>query len=114
MSERLGNDRCRFFPRASDVPHRAPHRSRYPTDRQRRPRRLAGIGPTIASTRSTHYEEIGMYLQVLRTSLVALAVTAFGSDAVSAAVVSIDQKAAEAGKVTAGDTPGFPVTISQP
>src|SRR5262245_12514472 len=55
-----------------------------------------------------------MYLQVLRTSLVALAVMAVSSDAGSAAVVSIDQKDAEAGKVTAGDTPGFPVTISQP
>src|SRR5262245_13387697 len=51
--------------------------------------------------------------QVLRTSLVALAVLAFGSKAVSAAVVLIDQRAAQAGKVTAGDAPGFPVTISE-
>lgn len=55
-----------------------------------------------------------MSLQVLRTSLLAFTVMAFGSGAVSAAVVSIDQKSAQAGKVTEGDTPGFPVTISEP
>jgi hypothetical protein len=59
-------------------------------------------------------EQLGMYSQVLRTSLLALAVMAFCSDSVGAAVVSIDQRSAEAGKVTAGDAPGFPVTISQP
>jgi hypothetical protein len=60
------------------------------------------------------YEEIGMSLQVLRTSFLALAVMAFGSDTVGAAAVSIDQRSAQAGKVTAGDAPGFPVTISEP
>jgi hypothetical protein len=55
-----------------------------------------------------------MSLQVLRPSLLALAVIASGSAAASAAVVSIDQRSALAGKVTAGDAPGFPVTISEP
>ena len=55
-----------------------------------------------------------MSLQVLRPSLFALAVMAFGSNMVSAAVVSIDQKSALAGKVTVGDAPGFPVTVSEP
>src|SRR5262245_64017552 len=55
-----------------------------------------------------------MSWQVLRPSLFALAVVAVGSDTVSAAVVSINQSNAQAGRVTAGDTPGFPVTISQP
>jgi hypothetical protein len=55
-----------------------------------------------------------MSLQVVRPSFLALAVMAFGSGTVSAAVVSIDQRIAQAGKVTAGDAPGFPVTISEP
>ena len=55
-----------------------------------------------------------MCLQVLRPSLVAVAVMAFGSNVVSAAVVSIDQKSAQTGKITEGDAPGFPVTISEP
>jgi len=55
-----------------------------------------------------------MSWRVLRTSLVALAVIAFGSNAVNAAVVEIDQRNARAGKVTEGDAPGFPVTISEP
>ena len=55
-----------------------------------------------------------MFLQVLRTSLLAFAVVAFGADTVTAAVVSIDQKSAQAGKVTPGDEPGFPITISEP
>ena len=54
-----------------------------------------------------------MSLQVLRNSLLAFVVMAFGTNTASAAVVSIDQKHAQAGKVTAGDAPGFPVTISE-
>jgi hypothetical protein len=55
-----------------------------------------------------------MSWKVLRPSLFTLAAMAFGSATVSAAVVSIDQRSAQAGKVTAGDAPGFPVTISEP
>ena len=55
-----------------------------------------------------------MSLQVSRTSLLAFAIMAFGSNIAGAAVVSIDQKSAQAGKVTEGDAPGFPVTISEP
>lgn len=55
-----------------------------------------------------------MSLQVLRTLFLALVVTAFGANAASAAVVLIDQKAAATGKITAGDAPGFPITISEP
>ena len=55
-----------------------------------------------------------MSLQVLRTTLLAFTVMALGSNTVSANVVSINQKSAQAGKVTEGDAPGFPVTISEP
>lgn len=55
-----------------------------------------------------------MSLQVLRTMLLAFAAMAVGSSTVSADVVSINQKSAQAGKVTEGDAPGFPVTISEP
>ena len=44
----------------------------------------------------------------------ALALVALTSSAAHAAVTLIDQKIALAGKVTAGDAPGFPVTISEP
>lgn len=37
-----------------------------------------------------------------------------GSTTIAAGVIMIDQAKAEAGGVTAGDAPGFPVTISQP
>jgi len=68
----------------------------------------------MASARLTRYEEIDMSLQALRLSLFVLAVMAFGPNMVSAANGSIDQKGAQQGKVTAGDTPGFPITISEP
>ena len=55
-----------------------------------------------------------MSSQVFRQSILALAVMALGSNMASAAVVSIDQRSALAGKVTEGDAPGFPVTISEP
>lgn len=55
-----------------------------------------------------------MSLQVLRTTLLAFAVMAVGASTASADVVSINQKSAQAGKVTDGDAPGFPVTISEP
>ena len=55
-----------------------------------------------------------MSWQVLRPTLLALAVMALGPNTVSANVVSINQKNAQAGKVTDGDAPGFPVTISEP
>src|SRR5262249_18368215 len=74
-------------------------------------------GGSTAAGRVDHvdaHEEISMSSPVLRTSLSALAVIAIGSSAVNAAVVSIDQRIAQAGKVTAGDAPGFPVTISEP
>lgn len=49
----------------------------------------------------------------IHTSMVA-AVLALAATNASAAVVLIDQKIALAGRVTAGDAPGFPVTISEP
>jgi hypothetical protein len=55
-----------------------------------------------------------MSLKVVRTSLVALSVLVLGGTAVNAAVVMIDQKTAQSGKVTPGDAAGFPVTISEP
>lgn len=55
-----------------------------------------------------------MSVQVLRTLFLGFAVVAFGSGTVSADVVSIDQKSAQAGKVTEGDAHGFPITISEP
>src|SRR5262245_3116596 len=54
-----------------------------------------------------------MSLRILRTSLFVL-VLALGSNFVCAAVVLIDQKSAQSGKVTEGDAAGFPVTISEP
>jgi len=54
-----------------------------------------------------------MSSQVLRTSLLLFAGLVFSSNAVFAAVVMIDQRTALAGKVTAGDAAGFPVTISE-
>lgn len=50
---------------------------------------------------------------VLRVSLFAIAAMVLGSGAVRAEV-PIDQKSAQSGKVTAGDAPGFPVTLSEP
>jgi len=55
-----------------------------------------------------------MSFQTLRPSLLILAVIALGPDTVRAADVTIDQRTAQAGKVTPGDAPGFPVTISEP
>ena len=50
------------------------------------------------------------WLRIVWTSLLAAASTnLYAVDG----VILIDQKTALAGKVTAGDAPGFPVTISQ-
>jgi hypothetical protein len=46
---------------------------------------------------------------ILATTLLAVPISLFGSDG----VILIDQNAAMNGNVTPGDTPGFPVTISQ-
>jgi hypothetical protein len=48
------------------------------------------------------------------TSVVWAAAITAGAGALHAEVTMIDQKAALGGKVTTGDTAGFPVTISQP
>lgn len=49
-----------------------------------------------------------------RPSLLFLALMALGPATVSAADVAIDQRSAQAGRVTPGDAPGFPITISEP
>jgi hypothetical protein len=51
--------------------------------------------------------------QLTRTLLGAFALASL-TQTLSAAVVPIDQKTALQGKVTPADTPGFPITISQP
>jgi hypothetical protein len=50
----------------------------------------------------------------LAASLPALAQNKGGGSTASSGVVTIDQARAEAGGVTPGDAPGFPVTLSQP
>jgi hypothetical protein len=55
-----------------------------------------------------------MSFHTLRPSLLVVAVMALGAGTANAADVAIDQRSAQAGKVTVGDAPGFPVTISEP
>src|SRR5262245_10836742 len=67
------------------------------------------MGTDLQKRRSTML--VNLSRQLFRISIIALLCqSVYASDS---GVVLIDQKAAATGKVSAGDTPGFPVTISE-